>query len=102
MSPTDVLKSWIEAFNSADVEKLAGLYHEDAVNHQVANEPIRGREAIREMFQREFAQAEIFLKTSFTTASGRSSNGRIRPACEGADFFKVGRLTGIDPAVCGR
>ena len=57
--PTDVLRSWVEAFNRADVEALANLYHEDAVNHQVMDDPVNGRGAICEMFEREFAAAEM-------------------------------------------
>jgi ketosteroid isomerase-like protein len=50
MSPRETLGLWIDAFNAADVDRLAELYHEDAVNHQVANAPVEGREAIRELF----------------------------------------------------
>lgn len=54
-----MLHAWIDAFNAADADRLTALYHEDAVNHQVANAPVEGREAIREMFHREFAQAKM-------------------------------------------
>jgi hypothetical protein len=53
------VKTWVEAFNRADIERLAGLYHEDAINHQVANAPVSGRAAIREMFAAEFARAKM-------------------------------------------
>jgi limonene-1,2-epoxide hydrolase len=59
MTPKQVLQQWLAAFNAADADRLAALYHEDAVNHQVANAPVEGREAIREMFRREFAQAKM-------------------------------------------
>ena len=59
MSPKAVLKLWIEAFNNADAAALGGLYSDDAVNHQVANDPIAGRSAIEEMFAGEFAAAEM-------------------------------------------
>ena len=59
MSPAELLDRWIEAFNAADADALAALYHEDAVNHQVANAPVEGREAIRAMFAAEFAAAEM-------------------------------------------
>jgi limonene-1,2-epoxide hydrolase len=58
-SPRRVLEQWLEAFNAADVEKIAALYHDDAINHQVANEPVVGRENIRAMFAREFATAKM-------------------------------------------
>ncbi|WP_265923002.1 nuclear transport factor 2 family protein [Cupriavidus nantongensis] len=38
---------------------VADLYHPDAVNHQVTQEPIEGREAIRAMFEREFGLAKM-------------------------------------------
>ena len=59
LSPKQVVCRWVDAFNSADAEAISGLYHEDAVNHQVANEPVEGAEAIRRMFEEEFAAAEM-------------------------------------------
>jgi limonene-1,2-epoxide hydrolase len=59
MRPKDVVKAWVAAFNRSDPEALAELYREDAINHQVVQEPIQGREAIRAMFVREFAAAEM-------------------------------------------
>jgi limonene-1,2-epoxide hydrolase len=59
MQPKEVLLEWIQAFNEADTEALAQLYHEDAINHQVANEPIEGKAAIKKMFEDEFAAAEM-------------------------------------------
>jgi ketosteroid isomerase-like protein len=52
MSAKDVVKTWVNAFNRADVDALTELYQEDAVNHQVANDPIEGCEAIRDTFRR--------------------------------------------------
>ncbi|WP_426485095.1 nuclear transport factor 2 family protein [Flavobacterium sp. 2] len=59
MSPKEVLEQWIVYFNSADAENISSLYAENATNHQVANEPVVGKMAIREMFTREFANAEM-------------------------------------------
>lgn len=59
MSPKDLVTTWIERFNAGDADGLADLYHEDAVNHQVAEAPVEGREAIRDMFRRDFAAAEM-------------------------------------------
>jgi ketosteroid isomerase-like protein len=59
MTPRAVVETWVERFNARDVAGLAELYHEDAVNHQVTQEPVEGREAIRAMFEREFAAAEM-------------------------------------------
>jgi len=59
MTPKEVLKKWLEYFNSADAENISNLYAEEAINHQVANEPVIGKTAIREMFIREFGNAEM-------------------------------------------
>jgi hypothetical protein len=49
----------VRRFNSGDADRLAELYHEGAVNHQVVQEPIAGKVAIRAMFRREFAAADM-------------------------------------------
>lgn len=59
MKPREVVTTWVGAFNRADVESLSELYADDAVNHQVAESPVEGKEAIRAMFAREFEQAEM-------------------------------------------
>ena len=41
MKPKEVLEKWIDCFNKADAYHIAELYATNAVNHQVANEPIR-------------------------------------------------------------
>jgi hypothetical protein len=52
--PRPLVRAWVDAFNRADPVALAAFYAEDAVNHQVAETPVRGREAIREMFAKGF------------------------------------------------
>ncbi|WP_447964333.1 YybH family protein [Nitrospira sp. Ecomares 2.1] len=59
MTPSAIVRAWVEAFNRADAEALAGFYTEDAVNHQVANDQVVGRAAIHKMFEEEFAKAEM-------------------------------------------
>lgn len=59
MTPKEILLKWIELFNNADAENISELYSENAVNHQVANEPIVGKKAIKEMFVREFGKADM-------------------------------------------
>ncbi|MEQ8627162.1 nuclear transport factor 2 family protein [Ekhidna sp.] len=59
MKPKQLVEKWVAVFNSGDAEALADFYHDDAVNHQVANEPINGKNAILKMFQDEFAQADM-------------------------------------------
>ena len=59
MRPSELVQRWVEAFNRHDAEKIAALYHEDAVNHQMPQEPVEGRAAIHAMFTRDFAAAEM-------------------------------------------
>lgn len=59
MRAKEVVLKWVDAFNSGDASRIAEFYHDDAVNHQVANEPVVGKEAIYEMFKQEFANAKM-------------------------------------------
>ena len=59
MSPKEVVRSWVEAFNRADPDALSLFYAEDAINHQVAEKPVEGRAAIRTMFANGFASATM-------------------------------------------
>ena len=59
MTPRQLVEEWINRFNAADADGLADLYHNDAVNHQVTQEPVIGQAAIRDMFVNEFAQADM-------------------------------------------
>ncbi len=62
MEPRDVVEKWVSAFNDADANALAALYANDAVNHQVVQDPVEGKAAIREMFAREFASATMVCR----------------------------------------
>lgn len=43
MQARERVRSWVHAFNRADVDALASFYTEDAVNHQLAESPgLRG------------------------------------------------------------
>ena len=59
MKPRELIESWVDAFNSGNAEKLSEFYHDDAKNHQVTNEPVIGKKAIKEMFENEFRQADM-------------------------------------------
>ena len=59
MKPKELLLQWIEAFNNGDVEAIASLYDDNAINHQVPNEPINGKQAIKKMFADDFRAAKM-------------------------------------------
>lgn len=55
-----ILKSWVDAFNAMNSEKLAEFYTDNAVNFQIpTNQPVIGKSAIRAMFEAEFKQAKM-------------------------------------------
>ncbi len=59
MKPKELIGEWVKFFNLGDAKKIASLYHSDAINHQVANKPVVGKDAIQKMFESEFEQAEM-------------------------------------------
>jgi hypothetical protein len=91
MSPRDVVQRWVGAFNRADVDLLASLYEEHAVNHQVVTDPVEGREAIREMFAREFAAAEMtcIVENLFEDGEWAILEWRDPTGLRGCGFFRV-------------
>jgi limonene-1,2-epoxide hydrolase len=91
MTPKEILQKWIDAFNKADVETISNSYADNAINHQVANEPIEGKTAIKRMFADEFATAEmtcipenIFEDGEWAILEWKDPNG-----LRGCGFFQV-------------
>lgn len=59
MKPKQVVLKWVEEFNKANIEGLAALYHEEAINHQVYTDPLEGKATIKEFFRSEFSKATM-------------------------------------------
>lgn len=91
MSPKAVVEEWVRRFNAGDLDGLASLYAEDAINHQVVMEPLRGREAIRRMFATEFARAEMVCLVENLFADGEWAilEWRDPKGLRGCGFFQV-------------
>ena len=91
MKPREVVEAWVEAFNRRDVEALAAMYHEDATNHQVAETPVVGRAAIREMFAEGFARAEMVCVVEQILEDGEWTilEWRDPLGLRGCGFFRV-------------
>lgn len=85
-----ILERWIDAFNKADVETLSSLYSDDAVNHQVANEPVHGKDAITLMFANEFAASEMVCipENIFEDGDWAISEWKDPKGLRGCGFFK--------------
>lgn len=91
MQPKEILEKWIIAFNNADIESLVDLYAEDAVNHQVANEPIFGKSAIRKMFSEEFALTQMIClpENIFTDGEWAILEWKDPKGLRGCGFFHI-------------
>lgn len=59
MRPKELLQQWVDTFNKGDAKALAELYADNAINHQVNNKAIDGKEAILKMFEYEFSHFEM-------------------------------------------
>lgn len=91
MTPRTLVQAWVEAFNRADAEALAAFYAEDAINHQVAEAPIQGREAIRRMFAAGFAATEMvcLVENLFEEGEWAILEWRDPKGLRGCGFFHV-------------
>ena len=91
LSPKAVVAKWIELFNMGDAGRIAELYHSNAINHQVANDPVEGRESIRLMFEAEFASAEMvcIVENLFEDGEWAILEWRDPLGLRGCGFFYV-------------
>lgn len=91
MTPKQLVMQWVERFNRYDSAGLAALYHADAINHQVYTDPLEGREAIRNMFDREFASATMvcIVENLFEDGEWAILEWRDPLGLRGCGFFKV-------------
>lgn len=91
MRPGELVRNWVDAFNRGDADALATLYSEDATNHQIPVGEVRGREAIREMFRGEFAQAEMVCVVEQVLEDGEWAvlEWRDPLGLRGCGFFRV-------------
>ena len=91
LSPKALVTAWVEAFNRQEVDALAAMYAEDAVNHQVAEAPVTGRAAIRRMFAEGFAAAEMIclVENLFEEGEWAILEWRDPLGLRGCGFFHV-------------
>lgn len=91
MRPREIVEAWVDAFNRADVEALVALYSEDAINHQVAESLVEGRDAIRAMFAEGFTRAELVCipENLFEDGEWAILEWRDPLGLRGCGFFRV-------------
>ena len=91
MKPAEIVKQWVDAFNAADIEAIMHLYSDNAVNHQVANQPVEGKPAIRKMFTGEFAAAKMvcIVENIFEDGAWAILEWKDPLGLRGCGFFQV-------------
>ncbi|MCL2572400.1 MAG: nuclear transport factor 2 family protein [Defluviitaleaceae bacterium] len=91
MKPKDILFKWIEAFNNADVEAIENLYDDNAINHQVANAPVQGKQAIGKMFRNDFSSTKMvcIVENIFEDGDWVILEWRDPLGLRGCGFFQV-------------
>ncbi len=91
MKPKELVQAWVNAFNRADVNALASFYEINATNHQVAEQPVTGREAIRKMFQDGFDAAAMhcIVENIFEDGEWAILEWRDPKGLRGCGFFHI-------------
>jgi limonene-1,2-epoxide hydrolase len=91
MRPKEVVQQFVRAFNNADADGLADLYSADAINHQVAERPVEGRETIRKMFADGFAEADMtcIVENIFEDGEWAILEWRDPLGLRGCGFFHI-------------
>ena len=91
MSPKQIVQQWVDAFNKKDIDSLAGLYTDTAINHQVNTDPVTGKESIRKMFADEFSNAEMvcIVENIFEDGDWAILEWKDPQGMRGCGFFKV-------------
>lgn len=89
--PKGLVLQWVETFNRRDADALAAFYTDDAINHQVAEQPVQGREAIRAMFAAGFAAANMvcIVENIFEDGDWAILEWRDPLGLRGCGFFHV-------------
>lgn len=91
MTPVELVKKWVTLFNQADPNGIADLYHPDAVNYQVPNEPITGKDKIKFMFKQEFASAQMvcIIENLFEDGEWAILEWKDPNGLRGCGFFQI-------------
>lgn len=55
----NLIQEWIHTYNTGDAEKLAGFYHEEAVNERVSGHIAKGKQAIKDLYKEEFSAVRM-------------------------------------------
>ena len=91
MTPGELIEKYVEAFNKVDIDGLAELYADDAVNHQVVAEPVKGKEAIRKMFEYELVKTTMvcIVENIFVYGEWAALEWKEPKGFRGCEIFRI-------------
>ena len=91
MKPKELIIQWVEVFNKKDADLIAELYADDAINHQAPNDPIEGKNAIKDMFSAEFSLADMtcVIENIFEDGDWAILEWKDPLGLRGCGFFKI-------------
>jgi len=69
-TPTDVVHSFVAAWNANDLERILAHLHEDVIYHNMPVEPLRGRAAVRAYLESKGGFDRMHWKVLAIAASG--------------------------------
>lgn len=87
----EFIREWVTTFNRGDAKALSGFYAKDAVNHQVAEEPVKGRTAIYNRFEEEFNAANMtcIIENIFVDGEWAILEWKDPMGLRGCGFFHI-------------
>ena len=91
LSPKSLIKQWVYAFNQGDANALSEFYAENATNHQVADAPVEGKDAIRKKFEMEFNTADMtcIIENIFEDGEWAILEWKDPQGLRGCGFFHI-------------
>jgi limonene-1,2-epoxide hydrolase len=86
----EIIREWVETFNTGDSDKMAEFYADEAINHQVNQEPTVGKRAIRQKFNEEFETADMvcIIENIFEDGDWAILEWKDPLGLRGCGFFK--------------
>ena len=91
LSPKLLIEQWVDVFNQGKAKALSEFYAKDVVNHQVADAPVKGKDAIREKFEMEFNTADMtcIIENIFEDGEWAILEWKDPLGLRGCGFFRI-------------
>ena len=90
MDTRGTVERWVSLFNIGDAHQIAQLYADDAVNHQIALEPVEGRAAIEKFHEDVFARKPVCTPINLIVDGEWAALEWVDPeGFRGCGFFQV-------------